>query len=308
MENFNINLEKYIKGLNNKMKIEKKSKNTIEAYNRTYQSFLEFSKQYEKKLSFENIKEDDIYAFIFYKSDTMNKQGDISISSTNSIISHLKKLFKHIERNSDSLYDFDKVFDDIKLKQPNRVPKGLSEEEVCKLENHLEHMKLNETLLIFRNIILIKFMLYGALRATEATNIKLSDIIELDNEDLYKISFLGKGNKVSSTYIKKDLIEDELTTLVDVFNINQDMPIALTSTGKKMDRIQLSKMVNSIYVKAGLKRTGLHILRHTSAKRLINKGVPITVVQSLLNHSSIQTTGIYANPTENIIKKALIKI
>lgn len=295
---------RFQKSLNTKMKIDKLSKNTIDSYNRTYKYFILFCEQYDKELSFTNLKEDDIYAFIEYKSNNMDKQ-EISDSTVNSIISHLKRLFKHIERNSDELYDFDKVFEDIKIKQSVRIPKGIDDKDFKKIVNYLEEMKLEETFINFRNIILFKFLLYGGLRASEAISVCLSNIELEEDSDLYKISFKGKGKKNRVTFIKKDVIEDELDTLHNVLKIDINEPIATTSTGKQMDRIQLSKMVNSLYSRAGVNITGVHILRHTAAKRLLDEGVSIVVVQSLLGHGSIQTTAIYTNPTESIIKKEL---
>ncbi|MFA6195310.1 MAG: tyrosine-type recombinase/integrase [Sulfurimonas sp.] len=301
-------LNSYIKSLNTKMKIEKKSQNTLLSYMRTYKDFIIFCEQHYKELTFKNIKEDDIYAFLEYKSQNMQKQGDISVSTSNAIVSHLKRLFKHIERNSDELHDFDRVFEDIKLKQPTRKPKGLSEEQVDKLLKYLESLKVDETYTNFRNIFLFKLMIFGGLRASEAVSIMLSNVKQTEESNLYKITFKGKGDKDRFTYIKVDDIEDEISTLKKVFDLNDDVFIAKTSTGNQMDRIQLSKMVNSMYGRAGVKASSVHVLRHTAAKRLLANGVSIVVVQSLLGHSSIQTTSIYANPTEDIIKKEMQRI
>lgn len=298
-------IEIYTKSLHTKLKIEKKSKNTISSYMQTYKSFIEFCKQHYKELSFQNLREDDVYAFIEYKSATMNKQGDVATSTANAIISHLKRLFKHIERNAENgLYDFDKVFEDIKLKQPKRAPKGIDEVDLKKLLTYLENLKAKETFTNFRNILLFKLMLFAGLRASEAVSLKLSNFSR--EESLYKISFKGKGDKERTSYIKIDIIEDEIEMLRNVFGLQEDGYISKTRPGSRMDRIQLSKMVNSIYRRAGVKASGVHVLRHTAAKSLLADGVSIVVVQSLLGHSSIQTTSIYANPTEDIVKRELM--
>lgn len=298
-------IEIYTKSLHTKLKIEKKSKNTISSYMQTYKSFVEFCKQHYKELSFQNLREDDVYAFIEYKSATMNKQGDVATSTANAIISHLKRLFKHIERNAENgLYDFDKVFEDIKLKQPKRAPKGIDEVDLKKLLTYLENLKAKETFTNFRNILLFKLMLFAGLRASEAVSLKLSNFSR--EESLYKISFKGKGDKERTSYIKIDIIEDEIEMLRNVFGLQEDGYISKTRPGSRMDRIQLSKMVNSIYRRAGVKASGVHVLRHTAAKSLLADGVSIVVVQSLLGHSSIQTTSIYANPTEDIVKRELM--
>ena len=307
MDSFCKNIEIYVKSLNIKMKVDNKSKNTVMAYNRTYKYFIKFSKGYHKKITFKGLKENDIYAFIEYKSENMLEKENISISTTNSIITHLKVLFKHIEKNSDELYDFDKVFDDIKLKQQKSVPKGLTFKEVEKLKVYLKELKNDDTFLNYRNATLMKLMLFGGLRASEALSIRLSDITLYQDSELYRISFRGKGDKIRTSFIPVTLIEDELQTLAEQFALSSSSPIAITSTGANMDRFQLSKMANGIYKRAGIKSQGLHILRHTAAKVFLDSGVSIVVVQSLLGHSSIQTTSMYANPTESIITQELNK-
>lgn len=299
-------LEKHTKSFLRKLKIDNKAKNTILNYGRTYKSFVLFCNEYENELSFENIKEDDIYAFIEYKNDNLQKHTELASSTINSYIIHLRRLFKYIERNSDKLYDFDKVFEDIKPKPIVRVPKGINDNSFDKLVDFLKTIDINKTFTNARNVTLMKLLLFTGVRASEAISISLDNIVGVNN-GLYKISFRGKGDKIRTTYIKIDLLEKELNVLKNKYSIDSSKPIALTSTEKNMDRVQLSKMVNSIYKRADIKISGIHILRHTVAKRMIATKVPITVVQSILGHSSIETTSIYSNPTEDIIKREIIK-
>ena len=41
-----------------------------------------------------------------------------------------------------------------------------------------------------------------------------------------------------------------------------------------------------------------HAFRHTYAKGLVSKGVPLSAVQALLGHASLQTTQVYLRMTE----------
>ena len=74
-----------------------------------------------------------------------------------------------------------------------------------------------------------------------------------------------------------------------------------------MDGSQVYRMLQSIYVKLGIKAS-VHDLRHTFAKYLSYKNVDITVIKELLGHSSIQTTAIYTNPARKRIKSAVIEV
>ena len=50
---------------------------------------------------------------------------------------------------------------------------------------------------------------------------------------------------------------------------------------------------------AGLREFGLHALRHTAGVQLAIKGRPVNVIQGLLGHKSIATTGIYTELAAN---------
>jgi len=48
-----------------------------------------------------------------------------------------------------------------------------------------------------------------------------------------------------------------------------------------------------------------HILRHTFAKNLVDAGVTLEKVASLLGHSSLDTTRVYTTPGKSDLEKAV---
>ena len=63
-------------------------------------------------------------------------------------------------------------------------------------------------------------------------------------------------------------------------------------------------MVKRYAGKAGInKNVTPHVLRHSFATHLLNKGVNIRAIQRLLGHSSLETTQIYTNISMDSIKE-----
>lgn len=58
----------------------------------------------------------------------------------------------------------------------------------------------------------------------------------------------------------------------------------------------ITKIVKRLLVKAGIERrsSGAHLLRHTAATQMVNKGATFKDVADVLGHQSLQTTAIYA--------------
>ena len=72
-----------------------------------------------------------------------------------------------------------------------------------------------------------------------------------------------------------------------------------------MDRSNAHRIVNRIYKMAGIRKKGLHLLRHTLAMRLTQRGVNPLIVKKILRHSNIASTSIYAKASENTVADAL---
>lgn len=79
-----------------------------------------------------------------------------------------------------------------------------------------------------------------------------------------------------------------------------------TATGEPIDPRNLFRVVQVAAKAAGLEHVGVHSLRHTAATLMLESGVNIKAVSSLMGHSSIAITGdVYAHVTDDTARAAM---
>ena len=297
-ETFAFEIERFYGHFVNELKLTNKSKYTIISYNTTIKSFIAFIREYEKPISFENLKKIDIMNFLEYKNERLEKHTELEMSSKKLYITHLKTFFTFINENLDVDIKLSTIFK-INIKLQKRTPKGVEKDDVKILENYLANLNFNSFINI-RSSMILKILLYTGARRGELEVLQIKDFYE--DEELYVIHTIGKGDKERTLYIPKIYIQKELS-----YYLNHGIKyVASTKSGKTMDGSQIYRFLNKIYKKIGIKYSGAHILRHTFAKSMIAKDVNIVTVKELLGHANIQTTMIYTNPNQKEVQKAYL--
>lgn len=152
-----------------------------------------------------------------------------------------------------------------------------------------------------RDRALVAVLAGAGLRASECINLKMADLIR-EQPAILKVT--GKGNKQRRIPIPGEVVEAIDTYLAERCERLGDPaptdPLLVRYNGKPFTRESLNYHVYRWLLRAGVHKPdgeAAHAFRHTYAKGLVANGVPLSSVQALLGHASLNTTQIYLKMT-----------
>ena len=282
------------------LKLNKNNKDILEKY----QIYLLTVKQKEEKTTVSSYIE-DIYKYLEYmennKIDTIIKFNAYVTNNyeTSSIIRKIVsiKLFHKYLSEEYKIKDVSSKIINPRLRR--KLPNILTIEEV----DNLLDIKLN-TPFDYRNKAMLELMYSSGLRVSELVDLKLNNI-DLDNG---YVRCLGKGKKeriipiveIAIEYLKKYINEYRNSMKKGYYTEN----VFLNNHGKNITRQGFFLIIKNIAKEKNIdKNITPHMLRHSFATHLLNNGANLRTIQEMLGHSSITTTQIYTNVSNDIIKE-----
>ncbi len=279
------------------------SENTIKSYSQDITIFENFL--LEKGLDFRNITRDDVRLFMAerLKNKTYRSNNE-SPRSVRRRISALKKYYSYLyEQNIVESNPFLLI---VSPKKHDKLPEVLYESQIKVL---FEANKNRTDPLQSRDQALLELMYSSGLRCSEVINLKTTDIVFSSRY----MRIIGKGNKERivpfsieaknamidyAKFLRVQLIEDNM--------VDKKTPyFFLNSKGKQLTSRGLEYILKEIVKKTGLS-LGFdlhpHVLRHSFATHLLDKGADLRMIQELMGHESVGTTSIYMHVSKEKIK------
>lgn len=168
----------------------------------------------------------------------------------------------------------------VTAKTERKLPVVLSREEIATLLNSIRKPKARA----------IVMTLYATgMRVSEVTHLRVADI---DSARMVIRVSQGKNRKDRYVMLSPRLLE-ELRAYWRLFR-PVDFLFFGTNRHKPLLSPTINQMLRRLERRAGLhKHVTPHVLRHTFATHLLEAGVDIRTIQSLLGHRNLKTTALY---------------
>jgi integrase/recombinase XerD len=267
------------------------SRNTLDAYSRDINRYLEY-------LSLQGIEDifrttaSGILGFL-----ALEKKRGQSAKSMARNMSAIRTFYRFLLTenvlNSDPLTNFQNP------KAIRRLPEVLSLEEVDKLLVVPDVKKPKGK----RDKALLEVLYATGLRVSELIHLSLNDL----NLEVGYIRVFGKGSKERIIPVGEIALKEMRLYLEkargEILKKRKSPYLFIGNSGKSITRQALWKMIKKYARLAGIeKEISPHVLRHSFATHLLERGADLRSVQSMLGHVNISTTQIYTHVTRERLK------
>jgi integrase/recombinase XerC len=190
-------------------------------------------------------------------------------------------------------------------KMDRRLPVYVDEESISRL------MRLpdTETKDGARNAAILELFYSTGMRLGELTGLNISDI----NAKSGTVRVLGKRRKERILPVGMPALEAVERYLAVRRAAEHVIPrdpdaLFLNNRGSRLSSRSVYSIVNNhLRAVSDQERCSPHVLRHSFATHMLNRGADLQAVRELLGHESLSTTQIYAHVTTDHLKRAYAK-
>jgi integrase/recombinase XerC len=221
----------------------------------------------------------------------------LSARTVNKKISALKSFYKYLLRME--IVSENKLVNITVPKVRKKLPQFVEEKN---LDHLLDDGFFKSDFEGLRDKLIIS-LLYG-------TGIRLAELMHLKDADIYHTEFLikvlGKRNKERIVPYPRSL-----NMLIDQYKAERTRLFGahvkclfLTASGEEVYEKLIYRIVNkNLTFVTTISQRSPHVLRHTFATHLLNRGADLNAVKEMLGHSNLSATQIYTHTSMDKIQK-----
>ncbi|MBN1340652.1 MAG: tyrosine-type recombinase/integrase [Bacteroidales bacterium] len=267
------------------------SRHTIIAYSNDLDQFFGFVKSvYE----IEHIR--DVRAPVIRSWVVSLLERKYTAKSINRKLSVLKSYYRFMLR--EGIIENDPMSKVISPKTSKRLPVFVEENGMNLL---LDEIDFGPGFQGCRDKLIIEMFYNTGVRLSELISLQMSDVDTYNNQ----IKVTGKRNKERIIPFGKELRSSVLkyreVRSAEFMGVVDSGYFFLTVRGKKVYEKLVYRLVNYyLSTVSSITKKSPHVLRHTFATHMLNKGADLNAVKELLGHTSLAATQVY---THNTIEK-----
>lgn len=188
------------------------------------------------------------------------------------------------------------------LKQPKELAKFVPEHDIKKVS-----FENKDDFEVRRNELVFEILYQTGMRQAELRTLRDEDV----DKDARTIKVCGKRNKERIIPVERDLlslIERYVELRDEQFPWNHSMLIVDNKGNAASPKFIYTIVHNILLGVTTVEQKSPHVLRHTFATHLLNRGADIRAIQKLLGHNSLNSTQVYTHNTidklKDVYKKA----
>ena len=225
-------------------------------------------------------------------------ESGVSNRSVNRKIASLKAYYKFLLRVG--ILTINPLAKHKALKTSKKIEIPFSEIE---MENVISQIPFEDNFEGKRDKLIIELLYTTGIRRAELIGLRVKDV----DYQAGTIKVLGKRNKeriIPLLEATKELFLEYNLERSRLKAIEDEAYVFLSGKGNKMYETLVYRIINKYFslVSAKVKKSP-HILRHTFATHLLNKGADLNSVKELLGHSSLASTQVYTHNSIAELKK-----
>ena len=161
-----------------------------------------------------------------------------------------------------------------------------------------------------RNRALLLIGMYSGMRVGEIASLRYCDVIDAEGMVINEIRLKAENTKTKEarTVFVSEKLQKELAQYVKVYKPANSSAKFFYSQKNSSDGFSantLTQFFHYLYKRAGIIGASSHSSRRTFATEISSKGVSIRVLQKLLGHKNLQTTAIYIDASDDMLRKAV---
>ncbi len=272
------------------------SQHTLAAYHVDLMEFMAFLGQDRVSPKFKEIDQHVIRSYLGHLLDR-----GVQRRTTARKLASLRSFLKYCMR--EGILKSNPATNVVTPKLPKRLPVYLDERSVETMMN----LPAENTFRGVRDRAVLEMLYSTGIRLNELLQLRLRDVRLAENT----VKVLGKGSKERILPLGKKAKEAVQRYLPQRESIlaeggagREEQHVFLSSRAQPLDAKGVYRIVQKYITSVSeMKKHGPHVLRHTFATHLLNRGADVRAVKELLGHESLTTTQVYTHVTVERLKR-----